>query len=122
MPETGSTQFIKSNWIQKDYGDLFRALKHHRLRPRQHDALYALPKKNNSKTKSQPALKTPAPDPEQLRNRRLPHLVVYHANGDIQPFEQNDFAGKTVVLYHPWWQQASRLPCEKLPACSHSPN
>lgn len=98
-PETGSTQFVAQLIQKQTDGDLFR-IETATPYPRQHDALLRFAEKEQQ-TSARPSLKTPLPDLSNYDTiyvgypiwRYTMPMVIYSL------FEQNDFAGKTVIPF-----------------------
>ncbi|CRY55361.1 flavodoxin [Yersinia intermedia] len=98
-PETGSTQFVAQLIQKQTQGDLFRietAIPY----PRQHDALLRVAEKEQQ-TKARPSLKTPLPDLSDYDTIYIGYPIWWYTMPMViySLFEQNDFAGKTVIPF-----------------------
>ncbi|TCC79354.1 flavodoxin [Citrobacter braakii] len=98
-PETGSTQFIAQLIQKQTHGDLFR-IETATPYPRQHDALLRVAEKEQQ-TKARPSLKTPLPDLSDYDTIYVGYPIWWYTMPMViySLFEQNDFAGKTVVPF-----------------------
>lgn len=99
MPETGSTQFVAQLIQKQTHGDLFRietAIPY----PRQHDALLRVAEKEQQ-TNARPSLKTPLPDLSNYDTIYVGYPIWWYTMPMViySLFEQNDFAGKTVIPF-----------------------
>lgn len=98
-PETGSTQFIAQLVQKQTHGDLFR-IETTTAYPRQHDALLRVAEKEQQ-TKARPALKTPLPTLSDYDTIYVGYPIWWYTMPMViySLFEQNDFAGKTVIPF-----------------------
>lgn len=98
-PETGSTQFIAQLVQKQTHGDLFR-LETTSAYPRQHDALLRVAEKEQQ-TQARPALKTPLPALSDYDTIYVGYPIWWYTMPMViySLFEQNDFAGKTVIPF-----------------------
>lgn len=98
-PETGSTQFIAQLIQKQTHGDLFR-IETTSPYPRQHDALLRTAEKEQQ-TNARPALKTPLPDLSDYDTIYVGYPIWWYTMPMViySLFEQNDFAGKTVIPF-----------------------
>lgn len=98
-PETGSTQFIAQLVQKQTHGDLFR-LETTSAYPRQHDALLRIAEKEQQ-TQARPALKTPLPALSDYDTIYVGYPIWWYTMPMViySLFEQNDFAGKTVIPF-----------------------
>ena len=98
-PETGSTQFIAQLVQKQTHGDLFR-LETTSAYPRQHDALLRVAEKEQQ-TQARPALKTPLPALSDYDTIYVGYPIWWYTMPMViyRLFEQNDFAGKTVIPF-----------------------
>lgn len=98
-PETGSTQFVAQLIQKQTDGDLFRieTVTHY---PRQHDALLRVAEKEQQ-TNARPSLKTPIPDLSDYDTIYVGYPIWWYTMPMViySLFEQNDFAGKTVIPF-----------------------
>lgn len=98
-PETGSTQYI-AQLIQAQTGaDVFR-LEAAVPYPREHETLLRIAEKEQQ-TKARPALKTPLPDLANYDSIYVGYPVWWYTMPMLiyALFEQNDFAGKTIIPF-----------------------
>ncbi|WP_174509023.1 flavodoxin [Klebsiella oxytoca] len=98
-PETGSTQFVAQLIQRQTHGDLFR-IETTTAYPRQHDALLRVAEKEQQ-TKARPSLKTPLPDLSDYDTLYIGYPIWWYTMPMViySLFEQNDFAGKTVIPF-----------------------
>ena len=98
-PETGSTQFVAQLIQKQTQGDLFR-IETATPYPRQHDALLRVAEKEQQ-TKARPSLKTPLPDLSDYDTIYVGYPIWWYTMPMViySLFEQNDFAGKTVIPF-----------------------
>ncbi|WP_181012913.1 flavodoxin [Citrobacter amalonaticus] len=98
-PETGSTQYIAQLLQQQTQGDLFR-IETTTPYPRQHDALLRAAEKEQQ-TKARPSLTTPLPDLNHYDTIYVGYPIWWYTMPMViyTLFEQNDFAGKTVIPF-----------------------
>ncbi|EAN6653637.1 flavodoxin [Salmonella enterica] len=98
-PETGSTQFVAQLIQKQTHGDLFR-LETATPYPRQHDALLRVAEKEQQ-TQARPSLKTPLPDLSDYDTIYVGYPIWWYTMPMViySLFEQNDFAGKTVIPF-----------------------
>lgn len=98
-PETGSTQFLAQMIQKQTQGDLFR-IETATLYPRQHDALLRVAEKEQQ-TNARPSLKTPLPDLSDYDTIYVGYPIWWYTMPMViySLFEQNDFAGKTVIPF-----------------------
>lgn len=99
MPETGSTQFVAQLIQKQTHGDLFR-IETATPYPRQHDALLRVAEKEQQ-TNDRPSLKTPLPDLSNYDTIYVGYPIWWYTMPMViySLFEQNDFAGKTVIPF-----------------------
>lgn len=99
MPETGSTQFVAQLIQKQTHGDLFR-IETATPYPRQHDALLRVAEKEQQ-TNARPSLKTPLPDLSNYDTIYVGYPIWWYTMPMViySLFEQNDFAGKTVIPF-----------------------
>lgn len=99
MPETGSTQFVAKLIQKQTDGDLFR-IETATPYPRQHDALLRVAEKEQQ-TNARPSLKTPLPDLSNYDTIYVGYPIWWYTMPMViySLFEQNDFAGKTVIPF-----------------------
>lgn len=99
MPETGSTQFVAQLIQKQTDGDLFR-IETATPYPRQHDALLRVAEKEQQ-TNARPSLKTPLPDLSNYDTIYVGYPIWWYTMPMViySLFEQNDFAGKTVIPF-----------------------
>ncbi|EKN3722987.1 MULTISPECIES: flavodoxin [Yersinia] len=98
-PKTGSTQFVAQLIQEQTHGDLFR-IETTTPYPRQHDALLRVAEKEQQ-TKARPSLKTPLPDLSDYDIIYVGYPIWWYTMPMViyGLFEQNDFAGKTVIPF-----------------------
>ncbi|WP_050873736.1 flavodoxin [Yersinia frederiksenii] len=98
-PETGSTQFLAQMIQKQTQGDLFR-IETATPYPRQHDALLRVAEKEQQ-TNARPSLKTPLPDLSDYDTIYVGYPIWWYTMPMViySLFEQNDFAGKTVIPF-----------------------
>ncbi|HDX8808107.1 TPA: flavodoxin [Klebsiella oxytoca] len=98
-PETGSTQFVAQLIQKQTDGDLFR-IETATPYPRQHDALLRFAEKEQQ-TSARPSLKTPLPDLSDYDTIYVGYPIWWYTMPMViySLFEQNDFAGKTVIPF-----------------------
>lgn len=98
-PETGSTQFVAQLIQKQTHGDLFR-IETATPYPRQHDALLRVAEKEQQ-TNARPSLKTPLPDLSNYDTIYVGYPIWWYTMPMViySLFEQNDFAGKTVIPF-----------------------
>ncbi|EIF0502743.1 flavodoxin [Escherichia coli] len=98
-PETGSTQFVAQLIQKQTDGDLFR-IETATPYPRQHDALLRFAEKEQQ-TSARPSLKTPLPDLSDYYTIYVGYPIWWYTMPMViySLFEQNDFAGKTVIPF-----------------------
>ncbi|AJA97284.1 flavodoxin [Klebsiella variicola] len=98
-PETGSTQFVAQLIQKQTDGDLFR-IETVTPYPRQHDALLRVAEKEQQ-TNARPSLKTPIPDLSDYDTIYVGYPIWWYTMPMViySLFEQNDFAGKTVIPF-----------------------
>nr|WP_145584481.1 flavodoxin [Yersinia intermedia] len=98
-PETGSTQFVAQLIQKQTDGDLFR-IETATPYPRQHDALLRVAEKEQQ-TNARPSLKTPLPDLSNYDTIYVGYPIWWYTMPMViySLFEQNDFAGKTVIPF-----------------------
>lgn len=98
-PETGSTQFVAQLIQKQTHGDLFR-IETATPYPRQHDALLRVAEKEQQ-TNARPSLKTPLPDLSDYDIIYVGYPIWWYTMPMViySLFEQNDFAGKTVIPF-----------------------
>ncbi|ELC6412316.1 flavodoxin [Enterobacter hormaechei] len=98
-PETGSTQFVAQLIQKQTDGDLFR-IETATPYPRQHDALLRFAEKEQQ-TNARPSLKTPLPDLSDYDTIYVGYPIWWYTMPMViySLFEQNDFAGKTVIPF-----------------------
>ena len=98
-PETGSTQFVAQQIQKQTHGDLFR-IETATPYPRQHDALLRVAEKEQQ-THARPSLKTPLPDLSDYDTIYVGYPIWWYTMPMViySLFEQNDFAGKTVIPF-----------------------
>ncbi len=98
-PETGSTQFLAQMIQKQTQGDLFR-IETATPYPRQHDALLRVAEKEQQ-TKARPALKAPLPALSEYDTIYVGYPIWWYTMPMViySLFEQNDFAGKTVIPF-----------------------
>lgn len=98
-PETGSTQFVAQLIQKQTDGDLFR-IETVTPYPRQHDALLRVAEKEQQ-TNARPSLKTPLPDLSDYDTIYVGYPIWWYTMPMViySLFEQNDFAGKTVIPF-----------------------
>ena len=98
-PETGSTQFVAQQIQKQTHGDLFR-IETATPYPRQHDALLRVAEKEQQ-TNARPSLKTPLPDLSNYDTIYVGYPIWWYTMPMViySLFEQNDFAGKTVIPF-----------------------
>ncbi|UGS41905.1 flavodoxin [Pseudocitrobacter corydidari] len=98
-PETGSTQFVAQLIQKQTDGDLFR-IETATPYPRQHDALLRVAEKEQQ-TSARPSLKTPLPDLSDYDTIYVGYPIWWYTMPMViySLFEQNDFAGKTVIPF-----------------------
>ncbi|HCJ7638350.1 TPA: flavodoxin [Enterobacter hormaechei subsp. xiangfangensis] len=98
-PETGSTQFVAQLIQKQTDGDLYR-LETATPYPRQHDALLQVAEKEQQ-TNARPSLKTPIPDLSDYDTIYVGYPIWWYTMPMViySLFEQNDFAGKTVIPF-----------------------
>lgn len=98
-PETGSTQFVAQLIQKQTDGDLFR-IETATPYPRQHDALLRFAEKEQQ-TSARPSLKTPLPDLSNYDTIYVGYPIWWYTMPMViySLFEQNDFAGKTVIPF-----------------------
>ncbi|WP_410374629.1 flavodoxin [Citrobacter freundii complex sp. CFNIH2] len=99
MPETGSTQFVAQLIQKQTHGDLFR-IETAPPYPRQHDELLRVAEKEQQ-TNARPSLKTPLPDLSNYDTIYVGYPIWWYTMPMViySLFEQNDFAGKTVIPF-----------------------
>lgn len=99
MPETGSTQFVAQLIQKQTDGDLFR-IETATPYPRQHDALLRVAEKEQQ-TNARPSLKTPLSDLSNYDTIYVGYPIWWYTMPMViySLFEQNDFAGKTVIPF-----------------------
>nr|HCF8274076.1 flavodoxin [Klebsiella pneumoniae] len=98
-PETGSTQFVAQLIQKQTHGDLFR-IETATPYPRQHDALLRVAEKEQQ-TNARPSLKTSIPDLSDYDTIYVGYPIWWYTMPMViySLFEQNDFAGKTVIPF-----------------------
>lgn len=98
-PETGSTQFVAQLIQKQTDGDLYR-IETATPYPRQHDALLRFAEKEQQ-TSARPSLKTPLPDLSDYDTIYVGYPIWWYTMPMViySLFEQNDFAGKTVIPF-----------------------
>ncbi|MFJ1229939.1 flavodoxin [Yersinia proxima] len=98
-PKTGSTQFVAQLIQEQTHGDLFR-IETATPYPRQHDALLRVAEKEQQ-TKARPSLKTQLPDLSDYDIIYVGYPIWWYTMPMViySLFEQNDFAGKTVIPF-----------------------
>lgn len=98
-PETGSTQFVAQLIQKQTHGELFR-IETVTPYPRQHDALLRVAEKEQQ-TNARPSLKTPLRDLSNYDTIYVGYPIWWYTMPMViySLFEQNDFAGKTVILF-----------------------
>ena len=98
-PETGSTQFVAQLIQKQTHGELFR-IETFTPYPRQHDALLRVAEKEQQ-TNARPSLKTPLHDLSNYDTIYVGYPIWWYTMPMViySLFEQNDFAGKTVILF-----------------------
>lgn len=98
-PETGSTQFVAQLIQKQTDGDLYR-METATPYPRQHDALLRFAEKEQQ-TSARPSLKTPLPDLSDYDTIYVGYPIWWYTMPMViySLFEQNDFAGKTVIPF-----------------------
>lgn len=98
-PETGSTQLVAQLIQKQTHGDLFR-IETVPPYPRQHDALLRVAEKEQQ-TNARPSLKTPLPDLSDYDTIYVGYPIWWYTMpmAIYSLFEQNDFAGKTVIPF-----------------------
>jgi flavodoxin len=98
-PETGSTQFLAQMIQKQTQGDLFR-IETATPYPRQHYALLRVAEKEQQ-TNARPSLKTPLPDLSDYDTIYVGYPIWWYTMPMViySLFEQNDFAGKTVIPF-----------------------
>lgn len=98
-PETGSTQFVAQLIQAQTQGDIFR-IETTTAYPRQHDDLLRVAEKEQQ-TKARPSLKTPLPDLSHYDTLYVGYPIWWYTMPMViyGLFEQNDFAGKTVIPF-----------------------
>lgn len=98
-PETGSTQFVAQLIQKQTHGDLFR-IETATPYPRQHDALLRFAEKEQQ-TSARPSLKTPLPALRDYDTIYVGYPIWWYTMPMViySLFEQNDFAGKTVIPF-----------------------
>lgn len=98
-PETGSTQFVAQLIQKQTDGELFR-IETVTPYPRQHDALLRVAEKEQQ-TNARPSLKTPIPDLSDYDTIYVGYPIWWYTMPMViySLFEQNDFAGKTVIPF-----------------------
>ncbi|EEQ2598587.1 flavodoxin [Escherichia coli] len=100
-PETGSTQFVAQLIQKQTDGDLYR-METATPYPRQHDELLRFAEKEQH-TSARPSLKTPLPDLSDYDTIYVGYPIWWYTMPMViySLFEQNDFAGKTVIPFTP---------------------
>ncbi|EKJ0954820.1 flavodoxin [Escherichia coli] len=100
-PETGSTQFVAQLIQKQTDGDLYR-METATPYPRQHDELLRFAEKEQH-TSARPSLKTPLPDLSDYDTIYVGYPIWWYTIPMViySLFEQNDFAGKTVIPFTP---------------------
>lgn len=98
-PETGSTQFVAQLIQKQTDGDLYR-IETATPYPRQHDALLRFAE-TEQQTSARPSLKTPLPDLSDYDTIYVGYPIWWYTMPMViySLFEQNDFAGKTVIPF-----------------------
>ena len=98
-PETGGTQFVAQQIQKQTHGYLFR-IETATPYPRQHDALLRVAEKEQQ-TNARPSLKTPLPDLSNYDTIYVGYPIWWYTMPMViySLFEQNDFAGKTVIPF-----------------------
>ena len=97
--ETGSTQFIAQLIQKQTQGDLFR-IETTTPYPRQHDALLRVAEKEQQ-NKARPSLKTQLPELSHYDTIYVGYPIWWYTMPMViySLFEQNDFAGKTIIPF-----------------------